>query len=234
MVRSLGPVVNFHSFLEELDEKVLSSDEANVGTVGVHEVVVEWVDVETEAFAWLGANALVHAETEVVDDPHLSHDVGNVRGSVGQTANIQMHLESVVVPVIDEGTFLSLVAVVLRGVWPGEATLAEGVGLVGDEDFVVSVLSEPLGEFRVVGLHIGRKISSDGNWLARGNLDILVFVTPDISSDSFTESTGWIVVDVVTSSLSVPVVGVAVGLGRGQHRAACKCKNSSDLGKHVS
>jgi len=39
VVRSLGPVVNFHSSLEELDEKILSSDEANVGTGGVHEVV---------------------------------------------------------------------------------------------------------------------------------------------------------------------------------------------------
>ena len=145
-----------------------------------------------------------------------------------------MHLESVVVPVIDEGAFLSLVAVVFRGVWSGEATLAEGVGLVGDEDFVMSALSEPLGKFWVVGLHIGRKISSGGNWLARGNLDVLVFITPDISSDSFAESTGWIVVDVVTSSLSVPVVRIAVSLGRGQHRAACECKNSSDLGKHVS
>ena len=78
VVRSLRPVVNFHSFLEELDEKVLSSDEANVGTVWVHEVVVEWVDVETKAFTRLGADALVDAETEIIYDPHLSLDVGDV------------------------------------------------------------------------------------------------------------------------------------------------------------
>jgi len=231
---SLGPVINFHSSLEELNEKVLSSDEANVSTGGVHEVVVEWVDVEAEAFTWLGADALVDAEAKIVDDPHLSLDVSDVRGSVGQTSDVQMHLESVVVPVINEGTFLSLIAVILGGVRSGEATLAEGVGLVRDEDFVMSTLSKQLGKFRVVGLHIGRKISSGSNWLASGNLDVFVLVTPNITSDSFAESTGWIVVDIVTSSLPVPVVGVAIGLGRGQQRAACKCKNSSELGKHFS
>lgn len=231
---SLGPVVNFHSSLEELNEKVLSSDEANVSTGGVHEVVVQWVDVEAETFTWLGADALVDAEAKVVDDPHLSLNVSDVRGSVGHTTYVQMHLESVVVPVIDEGTLLSLIAVILGGVGSGETTLAEGVGLVCDKDFVMSTLSKQLGKFRVVGLHIGRKISSLGNWLAGGNLNVLILVTPDITSDSFAESTGWIVVDVVTSSLSVPVVGVAIGLGRGQQRAACKCKNSSELGKHFS
>lgn len=80
---SLGPVVNFHSSLEELNEKVLSSDEANVSTGGVHEVVVQWVDVEAETFTWLGADALVDAEAKVVDDPHLSLNVSDVRGSVG-------------------------------------------------------------------------------------------------------------------------------------------------------
>ena len=229
---SLGPVINFHSSLEELNEKVLSSDEANVSTSGVHEVVVEWVDVEAEAFAWLGADALVHAETEVVHDPHLSLLVGDVRGSVGQTSDVQVHLESVVVPVIDEGTLLSLVAVILGGVGSGETALAEGVGLVRDEDFVMSTLSKLLWKLWVVGLHIGRKISSGCNWLARSNLDVLVLVTPDITTDSFTESAGWIVVDIVASSVSVPVVGVTIGLG--QHGAAYKCKNSSELGKHFS
>ena len=145
-----------------------------------------------------------------------------------------MHLESVVVPVIDERSLLSLIAVILGGVGSGEATLAEWVGLVRDEDFVMSTLSKQFGKLWVVGLHICRKISCGGNWLASGNLDVFVLVTPDITSNSFTESTGWIVVDVVTSSLSVPVVRIAVSLGRGQHRAACECKNSSDLGKHVS
>lgn len=126
-----------------------------------------------------------------------------------------MHLESVVFPVIDEGTFLSLIAVILGRVRPREATLAEGVGLIGDEDLVMSALSKQFGKFRVVGLNIGRKIGSERNWFAGGNLDVLIFVTPDISSDSFTESAGWIVIDVVTSSLSVPVVGVAIGLCRG-------------------
>merc|ERR1712087_1086472 len=230
VVGSLDPVVDFHSLLDELDEQVLSSDEADVSAVWVHEVVVERVDVDAESFSWGSADALVDAESEIVDDPHVSLDVGDGGCSVGwESLNVQMHLESVVRPVVDEGSLLSLVAVILGGVGSREAALAECVRFVRDHDLVVSVLGEQLFKLRVIGLDFGGKVCGEGDWLASSDFDVFVLVTPDITSDSLAESTRWVVVDVVTSSLSVPAMWVSICLSRSE---SCGRKNSDEFTKH--
>ena len=101
---------------------------------------------------------------------------------------------------------------VLGGVWTWEAALAEGVSLVSDEDFVVSLLSEFLWELGVISLNVGVKFSSNSDGLASGDRDVSVLVSPGNTANSFAEPTGWVVVDVVTSSVSIPAMWVAITL----------------------
>ena len=161
VVRSLGPVIDLHGLFDVLDEKILSAHEFDweASCFGIHEVVFDGVDVNSEGLAWGSADALVHAKPEVIHNPHVPFDVGNVGGDVGwELLDVKVHLETVRVPVVDERSVLFLVAVVLGGVWSWEAALAESVGLVRDHDLVVTFLGEHLLEFWVVLLDVLGKV----------------------------------------------------------------------------
>jgi len=103
MVRSLGPVVNFHLLLNVLNEQVLSSNKAAVSSFWVHEVIVERVNIDTERLTRVGADALLDIKSKVVNNPHVSFNMSNLGGDVSwERLNIQRHLKSIVSPVVDE------------------------------------------------------------------------------------------------------------------------------------
>ena len=213
VVRSLGPVIDLHCLLDILNKKILSAHEfyCKASLVRVHKVILDGVDVDAELLAWCSADALMDAETEVIHNPHVALDVGNVGCDVGwELLDVKIHLETVSVPVVDERSVLLLVAVVLGRVWAWEASLAEYICLVRDHDLVVAFLGEHLLEFRPVILDVLGKVGRQSDWLTGSEGDLIILVTGRYSTDSFTNTTGRVVVNIVTAALSVPAMWVAV------------------------
>jgi len=150
-------VIDNHHFLDIFNIEVLSSNKSAVVSLGVHEIVVEGEDFDAESFSGVGADALL-GDSEVVDNPHVLLDVSDVRSlvEVGGHMNIQVHLESVLFPVVNELAFLPLVAMLFSRIGSREATNAGRVSLVSDHDFRVFVLGELEGEFGIVLLNVFR------------------------------------------------------------------------------
>jgi len=137
---SLSPMINQHDFFDKLDVKIFSTNEST--GVSIHEIVVQWINIDTKCLSWVSADALIN-NTEVVDDPHVLFDMSDVCSLVFQRHfNVKDHLESVVVPIVDKVTSLSLVAVIFGGVWPWESTDTSWVCLVSDHYFKMTMLSE--------------------------------------------------------------------------------------------
>lgn len=213
VVRALSPVIDKHGLFNILDIQVFSTDESGIS--GVHEIGVERIDFDSEGFAWFCANALIDNMDEFVDNPHVLFDVGDIGSLVRDSASdVEGHLQSIIVPIINEVTFLTLVAVVFGGVWSWETSNASDVGLVSDHNLIMTVLGELVRQLWIVFLNIKRKILSLGNWLTSSDLDVIFFVAPNATTNTFTEATLWRIISVVTSSLSVPSMGISVGLGR--------------------
>ena len=76
MVRALGPVIDKHGLFDILDIEVFSTDESCC--CGVHEIGIKRIDIDTERFTWLCADALVNNMDKFVDDPHVLFDMGDV------------------------------------------------------------------------------------------------------------------------------------------------------------
>jgi len=213
VVRPLGPVIDKHGLFDILNVQVFSTDES--GSIGVHEIGVKRVDIDSEGFAWLSANALIDNMDEFVDNPHVLFDVGDIRSLVRDAASdVKGHLQSIIVPIINEVTFLALIAVIFGGVRSWEASNASDVGLVSDHDLIMAMLSKLIRQLRIVFLDIKWKVLSLGNWLTSSDLDVIFLVAPNATSNTFAEATLWRIIGVVTSSLSVPFMGISVRLSR--------------------
>ena len=109
---------------------------------------------------------------------------------------------------------LALVAVLFGGVRSWETSNANDVSLVGDHELVVTMLGELVRQLRIVFLDIEWEIGSVGNWLTSCDRDVFLFVAPYAPSNTFTKTTGWCVIFVVASSLSVPPMRISVRLSR--------------------
>ena len=67
---------NLKLFIDILDIEVFSTDESCRG--GVHEIGIKRIDIDTERFTWLCADALVNNMDKFVDDPHVLFDMSDV------------------------------------------------------------------------------------------------------------------------------------------------------------
>jgi len=213
VMRSLSPVIDNHHCLYILDVQVLSANESHVSSLRVHEVIVQGVDVYSEGATRVGADALLGG-LKIIDNPHVFLDVGDVRCLIKDRCGLDVegHLQAVVLPIIDERTFLLLIAMVLGRIGSGEASNTGRAGFVSYHNFVMPVLTEFERQLGVSFLDFFWKLLWSLERLALSDADVAVLVTPGLSADTFALTTRWIISFVVTSAESIPTPRVAVGL----------------------
>lgn len=140
--------------------------------------------------------------------------MSDVRGLVVDGhMDVQVHFESIILPVVNEVTFLTLVAMLFGGVRSRKATDAGGVSFISDHYLRVPVLSEFKRQLGIVVLDTFRKLGGGLDGDALGDVDVRVFVTPDSSTDSFAETTWRVISFVIASALPVPAPRVTISLG---------------------
>jgi hypothetical protein len=236
VVGTEGPVIKSVCALIVLHSDILTSNEVKVvGPVSLHREDSKLANLSTVAS--MGANALVLAESvgrELVDDPEIASLM-----EYGGSDIADRGLESEVFTQCPDRFVAEVVdlSASLRPVTQGSGRVSAGKGLEAKRIRLLADKNLPRTSPPGPGPHraskgIGIDLVSGGDRCAGSEVDFLVFVAVGDAAISFARTTRRVVVDMIATAVTVPVVGIAISLGLRAHeldsneakaeRGACK------------